>query len=333
MKKVFCAVLTAVALASNPVAAQVMDAEEHRRPAQEPRTLAPPGTRTLVVALGTGHPAPNPNRFGPATAIIVDRTSYLVDAGEGVWRAAANAATVHGGRIADALELTKKPTRVFLTHLHSDHTVGLPSLMLSPWTYGKEDPLEVYGPPGTKDMVFNLLEAYKLDIKNRVGRSTNDRGWRTIAHDVQEAGLVYEDDKVRIEAFQTKHANWKYSYAYRFTTPDRIVVIGGDGGACEGLIQAVQGADVWLQEIMTEKNLPNAPWGGESVEEKKKVIWGSHMKPSALAKIATDAKVKLLVLYHEQNYSDPYDPEALVKELRMLGFEGAVVSSRDADVF
>ena len=57
------------------------------------------------------------------------------------------------------------------------------------------------------------------------------------------------------------------------------------------------------------------------------------MKPSALAKIATDAKVKLLVLYHEQNYSDPYDPDALVKELRELGFKGNVVSSRDADVF
>ena len=40
-----------------------------------------------------------------------------------------------------------------------------------------------------------------------------------------------------------------------------------------------------------------------------------------------------MVLYHEQNYSDPYDPDALVKELRLLGFEGAVVSSRDADVF
>ena len=133
--------------------------------------------------------------------------------------------------------------------------------MLSPWTYGKEDPLEVYGPPGTKDMVTNLLEAYRLDIENRVGRSTNDTGWRTIAHDVKAAGLVYGDDKVRIEAFRTKHANWEYSYAYRFTTSDRIVVIGGDGGPAEGLIKAVQGADVWLQEIMTEKNLPNAPWG------------------------------------------------------------------------
>ena len=332
MKKSLVVGLFAVAVTSVPASAQVMDAEEHRRPAQEARILSPPGTRTLAVALGTGHPGPNPNRFGPATAIIVDDTAYIVDAGEGVWRAAAKAASLHGGRIADALELTVKPARVFLTHLHSDHTVGLPSLMLQPWSYAKEDPLEVYGPPGTEDLVSNLLEAYKLDIQNRVGRSSNDTGWRSIAHDVK-AGLVYQDDRVRVEAYQTKHANWKYSYAYRFTTPDRIVVVGGDGGACEGLIEAVQGADVWFQEIMTEMNLANAPWGGGSVEEKKKVIWGSHMKPSALAKIATDAKVKLLVLYHEQNYSDPYDPEALVKELRMLGFEGAVVSSRDSDVF
>jgi len=168
VRRAFCAAFTALMITSNPAVAQVIDAEEHRRPAQAPRVLAPPGTRTFVVALGTGHPAPNPNRFGPATAIVVDRTSYLFDAGEGVWRAAA-----HGGRIAEALDLTKKPTRVFLTHLHSDHTVGLPSLMLAPWTYGREDPLQVYGPPGTKDLVANLLEAYRLDIENRVGRSTN----------------------------------------------------------------------------------------------------------------------------------------------------------------
>ena len=159
MKKSLVVGLFAVAVTSVPASAQVMDAEEHRRPAQEARILSPPGTRTLAVALGTGHPGPNPNRFGPATAIIVDDTAYIVDAGEGIWRAAAKAASLHGGRIADALELTVKPARVFLTHLHSDHTVGLPSLMLQPWSYAKEDPLEVYGPPGTEDLVSNLLEA------------------------------------------------------------------------------------------------------------------------------------------------------------------------------
>ena len=84
MKKSLVVGLFAVAVTSVPASAQVMDAEEHRRPAQEARILSPPGTRTLVVALGTGHPGPNPNRFGPATAIIVDDTSYIVDAGEGV---------------------------------------------------------------------------------------------------------------------------------------------------------------------------------------------------------------------------------------------------------
>ena len=99
VKKVFCALLVVLALTANPAAAGVMDVEENRRPAQKPRILAPPGTRTIVVALGTGHPAPNPNRFGPATAIIVDRTASIVDAGEGIWRAAAKSASAHGGRI------------------------------------------------------------------------------------------------------------------------------------------------------------------------------------------------------------------------------------------
>lgn len=103
---------------------------------------------TQLVILGTGTPNADPERSGPALAVVRDGRSYLVDAGPGVVRRAAAASTRHN---LDAL--TPQNLRVlFLTHLHSDHTVGLPDVMLTAWTLERTVPLEVYGPPGTRAM-------------------------------------------------------------------------------------------------------------------------------------------------------------------------------------
>src|SRR5215212_1192205 len=127
---------------------------------QPPPTWSAP---VQVVLLGTGSPPPDPERSGPATAIVVNDTAYLVDFGPGVVRRAAAAAT---GRSIAALQ----PTRLrvaFVTHLHSDHTVGYPDLIFTPWTLGRRVPLEVYGPKGLKAMTEHLLEAYRVDIETR----------------------------------------------------------------------------------------------------------------------------------------------------------------------
>ena len=108
-----------------------------------PRFLAPEGIQTFVVTLGTSTPSPNPFRLGPAGAVIVNETPYLIDSGEGILRAIANAATAHDKILVDCFAPAKL-TRLFITHLHSDHIVGLPSLILNPWIFGKVEPLEVY---------------------------------------------------------------------------------------------------------------------------------------------------------------------------------------------
>src|SRR6202521_6041108 len=122
--------------------------------AQEPGGASPAPTR--VVLLGTGTPRADPSRSGPATAIVVNDTPYLVDAGPGIVRRAAAAVLDRG---VTALDVTNLRI-VFLTHLHSDHTVGLPDLILSPWTLGRRVALEAYGPPGIIAMALHLLEAY-----------------------------------------------------------------------------------------------------------------------------------------------------------------------------
>src|SRR5918993_3315472 len=78
-------------------------------------------SKTRIVLLGTGTPSPDPERSGPATAIVVNGTPYLIDFGPGVVRriAAASQKGVTGLSVVNV-------RTAFLTHLHSDHTAGYP---------------------------------------------------------------------------------------------------------------------------------------------------------------------------------------------------------------
>ncbi|MGI9167820.1 MAG: MBL fold metallo-hydrolase [Pyrinomonadaceae bacterium] len=122
--------------------------------AQQAPTAA--ASKTRIVMLGTGTPGPLPDRSGPATAIVVNDTAYLVDFGPGIVRRASAAFLDKGIK---GLEPTKLRV-AFVTHLHSDHTVGYPDLIFTPWTVGRRVPLEVYGPKGLKGMTEHLLYHY-----------------------------------------------------------------------------------------------------------------------------------------------------------------------------
>src|SRR3954451_15110828 len=131
-------------------------------PAQQQASSGPP-SKTQVILLGTGNPFPDPDRSGPATAIVVNGRAYLVDFGPGVVRRAKAAMFDKG--IA-ALEPTNLTT-AFVTHLHSDHTVGYPDLIFTPWVVGRKVPLEVYGPKGVKAMTDPIWAAWQAYIDER----------------------------------------------------------------------------------------------------------------------------------------------------------------------
>src|SRR6516162_4837450 len=178
-------------------------------------------TRTKVVLLGTGTPVPDPDRSGPATAIVVDDSAYLVDFGPGVVRRAKAA-------VLDRNIKAREPANLkvaFVTHLHSDHTAGYPDLILTGWTAGRRTALEVYGPAGLQAMTEHILQAYRIDIETRTNpegdQRGNPEGWKVTAHEIK-SGVIYKDAKVTVTAFPTKHA--LESYGYRFDTPDRSVV-------------------------------------------------------------------------------------------------------------
>ncbi len=276
---------------------------------------------TQVVLLGTGTPIADPGRSGPCTAIVVNGTPYLVDFGPGVVRRAELARYL--------LKINglspRRLTRAFVTHLHSDHTAGYPDLILTPWVLGREEPLEVYGPKGLRDMTEHILAAYREDIDLRIGglEPIDPRGCEVIAHEI-EPGEIYRDENVTVEAFTVKHGSWRYAFGYKFRAPDKTIVISGDTAPTESMVENSRGCDVLIHEVYSQAgfDLLDPDWQAYHAS--------FHTSTHQLAEIASQAKPELLVLYHQLFFG--ISEEDLLQEVRDR-YSGRVVSGRDLDVF
>jgi ribonuclease BN (tRNA processing enzyme) len=276
--------------------------------------------KTRVVLLGTGTPNADSDRSGPAVAIVVNNTPYLVDFGPGVVRraSAAFAANFKGLSVIDL-------KCIFVTHLHSDHTAGYPDLIFTPWVLGRSKPLEVYGPKGIRDMTEHILAAYEQDINIRVNgmEAIHNEGYKVKAHEI-EPGLVYEDGNVIVEAFRVKHGTWPLALGYKFKTRDRTIVISGDTCPTESVVEQCAGCDVLIHEVYSAAGA-----------KRRSPFWqqyhkGSHTSSYELAEIASRAKPKLLILYHQLFWG--VSEEELVLEIKQR-YDGEVSSGKDLEVY
>jgi ribonuclease Z len=288
-------------------------------------------SRTQVVLLGTGTPLPDPARSGPSTAIIVNGTPFIVDAGTGLVRQAAAA------RDKGIAALRPVNLRIaFLTHLHSDHTLGLPDLMITPWIMGRTQPLELYGPPGTQAMVNLILQAYAVDRATRIEglEHSNDTGWKVNVHEIAP-GAVYKDANVTVTAFAVRHGSVD-AYGYRFVTPDRTIVLCGDTSPTPAVAGNCRGCDILIAEAYTNASYKLVPPGWQQYRR------SFHTSTTELGTMASDAKPGLLILVHAGNAGcDQADTDAcrqagdeahLLNELRRA-YRRKVVIGRDLDVY
>jgi ribonuclease BN (tRNA processing enzyme) len=282
------------------------------------QTSAPPArSRATVVVLGTGTPNADPDRSGPALAIVTGGQAYLVDAGPGVVRRAA--AAERAGTTALAPRLLD---RVFITHLHSDHTVGLPDLIFTPWVLERAVPLSVYGPPGIAAMTEHLEAAYAADVHVRIdgAEPANETGYKVEAHEI-DTGVVYRDTNVVVRAFMVPHGDWKVAYGYRFEARGRSIVVSGDTRASDAVVRACNGCDVLIHEVYSAEKFVRRP------PEWQRYHAAAHTSTKELAALAARAHPKLLVLYHQLFWGATDDD--LVREIRAAGYTGAVVSAHD----
>ena len=285
---------------------------------------APPtDSGARLVLLGTGTPVPDPERSGPSLAIVVNGASYLVDAGPGVVRRAV------AGAIRDSIPALRAPNLryVFLTHLHSDHTLGLPDLMLTPAVMHRKGPLTVFGPPGTRAMVNHILEAYREDIELRVHKLErgDPESYRMVVHEVKGgSGFVYRDSNVTVTAFRVPHGSWATALGYRFDTRGRSIVVSGDTGPSDAVVDACRGCDVLVHEVYSKKGFDRLPSGDRRYHST------FHTSALELGDLATRAKPKLLLLTHILFFGETGNE--ILEEARSR-FAGSVVLGTDLAVY
>lgn len=277
----------------------------------------PPPPKTQIVILGTGTPVADPDRSGPSVAIVTNDTSYVIDAGPGLVRRAAATGI-------PALKV-RNMKRVFITHLHSDHTLGYPDLLLGGAVLHRQTKLEAWGPHGLREMTDHILAAWKKDIDVRVnGLEHGDAA--AYAADVHEIapGEIYEDANVTVRAFLVKHGSWDEAFGYRFDTSDhRSIVFSGDTGPAESIVEACNGCDVLVHEVYARAGFDKLPADDKNYHSK------FHTSSIELSSIATRAKAKTLVLHHQLFFGAT--EQTLIEEVKR-GFSGTVISAKDLQI-
>ena len=277
-------------------------------------------TQTKVILLGTGTPNPDPDRAGSSIAILVNKNVYLVDFGTGVVRQAAKMTTQYGG---DYPQLEAKNLKIaFLTHLHSDHTIGLPDLLLTPWVLERDEPLELYGPVGTKHLADHIIKAYQADIDYRLNglEPANKNGWKVNTHEFEKDGIIYRDSLITAEAFKVVHGSWSNAFGYRFTTPNKTIVISGDTRPCDNILKYSKDADILIHEVYSYNR-----WS------KRNQFWkryhaANHTSTYELGKLAASTNPGKVILYHILSWGD--SDEDLLNEISEI-YNGEVIVGKD----
>jgi ribonuclease BN (tRNA processing enzyme) len=268
---------------------------------------------TRVVLLGTGNPNPDPERSGPAVAVISGKRVYIVDCGPGIVRRAAQAGIT-----------MEQLTRAFVTHLHSDHTAGLPDLLFTPAVAGRLAPFDIYGPPGLRAMTRHVMAAWKDDREIRLHglEPSLPAAYVVRAHEVKP-GEIYRDAGMRVIAFAVNHGAWKYAYGFRFEAPDKTIAISGDTTYSPSLIAAARGVDILVHEVYSEKGLR------ARTPDWQRYHRAFHTSGADAGRAAQQAGVKTLVLYHQLPMGQS---AAEVVDEVSREFHGRVIYGTDMDV-
>ena len=265
-----------------------------------------------VVLLGTaGGPSAKAARAQPANAVIVNEDIYIVDAGDGIVRQLAL-----GGYALDRIRA------VFITHNHSDHVAGYGPLLLRAWLSGRNSVIQTVGPPPLERMTRDYLAHMRWDIDLRVA----DGGRRSFddlisADDIEDEGVVYEDENVTVRAFLVDHGAARPAYGYRIDTDQRSVVFSGDTAPSDNLVRVAKGADILVHEVISTAAVDEmiAAVAPERSDAMRAHLLGNHTTAAQVGEIATAAGVKTLVLTHfggtgHPEFDKPAVWEAAVRE-------------------
>ena len=271
-----------------------------------------------VLILGSGSPNAEADRVSSGVAIAVDGQPYLFDCGHGVVQRVVQA---HGrGKIAwNSADLT----RLFVTHLHADHTVGLPDLLFTPWIHGRDERVLAFGPAGFEGMARHILAAYAENIReHRAAHPASEDGCKIDAREIQE-GLCYQDERVEVHALKADHGALA-AFSYKVVTPAGVVVLSGDTKSVPAFADWARGCDILIHEVYSSVEFVNLPPAWQRYHSRV------HTSSAELAALARALRPRLLLLYHQLFWGRA--PAELAAEVTS-GYGGIVISANDLDVF
>lgn len=265
-----------------------------------------------IIILGSGTPIIDPKREGPTIAIEVNGKIYIFDAGRGIVRRA-----VQAGINPSQLNT------IFFTHLHSDHTVGLPDLIFTTAVEERIE-LEIFGPRGTKNMIKHLIKAYKNDIIIRTKglEKGNPQAYIPKVKEIT-SGFKYENQYISIENFLVSHGDWP-CYGFKIVCPDKTIVISGDTKPTQSLIKAASNCDILIHEVYSTTALSKK---NQSWQEYHKRM---HTSSIELGQIAAKVNTKTLILYHQLYWTG--NDDEIIGDIQKY-YKGNVISARDLDIF
>lgn len=293
------------------------------------------------ITLGTlAGPFPSPTRAQFSNLLTVNGKHYVFDAGDGVVR-----------RLAESNIKLQDIGIIFITHHHDDHTGGLGMLMSAAWDRNRIEPINVYGPPKTQQLVDSAVNYYKIsaDIRIKDGGRTIpiEKLWK--GHDVAP-GLIYQDENIKVTAAANNHfdhhkdtneVTHEFSYSYRIQTPDRIYVLTGDTGPNKATEQLAMGADILFSEVNSVEErkqilIDSGQWQKMTVQEQERIMVQAakgHMSPQDAGELATRAGVKALVLTHLTPRGGGIDDYTAWAEETRKYYSGPVTIAKDLMVF
>jgi ribonuclease BN (tRNA processing enzyme) len=290
------------------------------------------GSRLITLGTSAG-PPPRAHRAQSSNLLSVNGTHYVVDAGDGVAR-----------RLAKAGINVREIGIVFITHHHDDHTAGLGTLLSVAWDQNRTKPIHVYGPPRTEELVKAAVQYFGISAEIRIadgGRSAPIESV-FVGHDVGP-GLMYQDANIKVTAVENSHfafhegpaAGKHKSYAYRFETPDRVIVFTGDTGASDAVTELAKDADLLVTETSScqgrmQEMAEDGRWQAMTATEQAGItrqMTQGHMTLDEIGELAARANVKTVVLSHLTHKRDgDYTPWAEEVEKH---FSGQVLVAKD----
>ena len=266
-----------------------------------------------VILLGTGGPELTPNRAGYATLVEAGGQTLLFDAGRNVLQ-----------RLYESKIKATDVTRVFFTHLHSDHIEGLPGLWMTSWfLLGRDKPMHVWGPYGTADMINGMQTMFQFDMTYRANPFNDIRNLRFTVTEMKE-GVIYNYGGIQVTAFSVWHGDGNPAFGYRIDYRNRSVVLSGDTTFSDHVVSYGRGADLIVHNVIAmSERLSGAP--------EMRPVLAKLTTPEQAARVFIEARPRMAVFSHivKKELPGRYGDELIMQRVRDAGYHGPLVMGYD----